>query len=144
MADGRTYGGRGSASDRCVRCLADLPKQAAYCPVCGAPQSEIQVLVEECEITLWRGYVSGEFVAVWFDGSRYLELARSPSFRWLRGRTVPRETKRLVARIEAIAEELEEKGWERDGQGRAWYARRFRREIVDESAAAARVSAVAR
>ena len=125
MAKGNTDTGQDHLRARCRVCQVELAKAAVYCHACGASQASESW--EECEVTWWRGYVVGEFVAVRSDGLG--EIARSRQFRWVRGGTSPSRKKRRVARIESLVRELESQGWERVGRSHAWYAYRFRREL---------------
>ncbi len=114
-------------SERCPACHAEIPGGASFCPECGASQTE--ELWEECEITWWRGYVSGEFVAVSIDTDPAEELARSKSFRWLRGSNAPPEKRRVASRLARLCQQLEGAGWEQHERDAAWYAYRFRRPL---------------
>ena len=108
---------------RCKSCGAELSPSESACTTCGAPQGD--TVWEECEIGYWRGYVSGEFIALSVAGPRTGEAVRSKRFRWLSGNAAPRERGRAVARLAELAKRLESEGWHRFDRGEDWYALRF-------------------
>jgi hypothetical protein len=125
----------------CPNCGGHLPQGARFCPRCGVPQRPIGTTLpagvalstpvdrwELCEIDWWRGYVTSEFYAtgVGADGTEY-EVARSRGFRWRRREPPPADHKGAHAAHDALRERLAQTGWEPIGEGRAWYAHRFRR-----------------
>ena len=88
---------------------------------------------EECEIRWWRGYVMSEFYAAVQDSDTVVGV--SPAFRW-KGSSAPEATDRTLQAYEALVTELARQGWEPHGNGAdgAWYATRFSRAVVRESA----------
>ena len=83
---------------------------------------------ETCRMRLWRGYVSWQLVA---EGTTAGTVALSPTFRARRARDaasrVPAENEAARRAVEALQTMLESHGWERVGDGDAWYEGRFRR-----------------
>ena len=84
---------------------------------------------ESCRVRLWRGYVSWQLVAE--NSTTASPIALSPTFRARRANDVPdpAPTENAAARraVEALQAMLESHGWERVGDGDAWYEGRFRR-----------------
>ena len=133
----------------CANCGRLLPAEARFCLTCGTPQTpKAEARAEDddesvssldsydsavCEISLWRGYVKAEFVAVVRDGAEVWEAARSPAFR-CRGRVPAEDDPRAVRAYEKLLEVLAEDGWEPVRGGRPWYAFRFRRRVDDVTA----------
>jgi hypothetical protein len=76
-----------------------------------------------CEIALWRGYVKAQFYARICGDDSVSAIATSPTFRCRSA--VPEETEQSVAALTALRDQLIGAGWEPNGRGAAWYARRF-------------------
>jgi ribosomal protein L40E len=114
----------------CASCNAELPADAHYCSKCGSSQNGDHELWDECAITWWRGYTTGEFVAVRFGSGTVEEIARSPSFRWLGGRAAPPERPRVASCLDNLFKQLTDLGWVRSESGGQWYDYRFRRRLI--------------
>lgn len=75
-----------------------------------------------CEVAFWPGYVRGQFYAR-IRGDEFSAIATSPLFR-CRSAT-PEQTEECHAALAALNDRLVAEGWQANGRGRAWYARRF-------------------
>src|SRR5580693_6923011 len=113
-----------AAPARCRDCGAQQPPEALYCQQCGSAQTE--GTWTECEITWWRGYAHGEFIAARFDGLVPIEVICSETVRWP-GSQAPEQKPRVVDALATLVAQLERDGWELLGQGDDWYAYRFGR-----------------
>lgn len=124
----------------CVNCGGDLPRNARFCPGCGAPRApgesppparrgRTAETVELCAIEWWRGYVRSDFCAIVIDtDGRQREIARSPRFSWWRSNPPPAHHAEARAAHDALVAELVERGWKSTGSdSHPWYAFRFRR-----------------
>jgi len=84
---------------------------------------------ETCRVGLWRGYVSWQLVAE--STTTASTVALSPTFRARRAKDTsspaPAENEAARRAVEALHAMLESHGWERVGDGDAWYEGRFRR-----------------
>ena len=84
---------------------------------------------ETCRLRPWRGYVSWQLVAE--SGTTARAIALSPMFRARRAKNVlspaPGENEAARRAVESLQAMLESHGWERVGDGDAWYEGRFRR-----------------
>jgi hypothetical protein len=100
------------------------PSVDAHEPAVPPPFPSREVV---CEVAFWRGYVSGQFYAHLRGDDRLSALATSPMFRCRSAS--PEETEERVAALAALHDLLVADGWEADGNGRAWYARRFTRHV---------------
>jgi hypothetical protein len=83
----------------------------------------------ECQIGYWRGYLYGEFTAVYRGEAPGSIAGHSDRFRW-RGRGVePPRTPATEARLAELCRTLENAGWERydSGEPGSWYELSFRR-----------------
>jgi hypothetical protein len=84
---------------------------------------------ETCQVRLWRGYVSWQLVAE--SSTTAGTIALSPAFRARRAKDAPSPApaENAAARqaVEELQAMLEAHGWERVGEGAAWYEGRFRR-----------------
>lgn len=88
----------------------------------AAPTGEVV-----CEVDFWRGYVKAQFYARVSGDDRLSAIATSPMFR-CRSAT-PEETEASRVALTALIDRLIAEGWEPNGRGRAWYARRFTNRI---------------
>lgn len=84
---------------------------------------------ETCRVRLWRGYVSWQLVAE--SSTTASTVALSPTFRARRAKDAPfpapAETEAARRAVEELQAMLASHGWERVGDGDAWYEGRFRR-----------------
>lgn len=112
---------------RCSHCNAPQRPRARYCAHCGTPQTE--EAWAECEITWWRGYADGEFIAARFDGLGLVPI--DVIIRWPDGHASPEEEPRVIRALAALATELESDGWERVGQGEDGHEYRLRRGVSE-------------
>lgn len=89
--------------------------------------SEDTPLWELCEIGPWRGYVSGEFIAV-VGGKPF---AKSRTFRWRGREQAPPDTAETRGRLRELLDALEADGWVPETRARdePWYRPRFRRAL---------------
>ncbi len=85
---------------------------------------------ETCRVRLWRGYVSWQLVAEnSATASRRRALPHVPGAprEGPRRPLAPTENDAARRAVEALQAMLESHGWERVGDGDAWYEGRFRR-----------------
>jgi hypothetical protein len=104
-----------------------LAPEALYCSACGESQTSVEWM--ECRIDHWRGYLYGEFIAIYQSEDSSSLVRRSGRFRWAgRSRELPR-TSAAEARLAELCRALELEGWERQGDGvpDSWYRISFRR-----------------
>jgi hypothetical protein len=81
----------------------------------------------ECRIALWRGYVTSLFYAtVATPEGEERVVATSPEFRWWKTLPPPEESSDVRNAHRALVEQLLADGWVSNGQGREWFALRFR------------------
>jgi hypothetical protein len=90
----------------------------------GATETSVDDL---CEITFWRGYVTGAFYArLVADSDPLTAVARSPSFHH-RGADLPERAGEALSAYEALRHALERAGWEHVRTGPIWFTDVFSR-----------------
>ena len=121
---------------RCAYCGAELPSEARFCVLCGAPvEAEpagpgpaASPPGQIARIQLWRGYLRSEFVVELDDPDldETVEI-RSRPFRWRRDAPPPEDRRDVREVYDDLVACLEGLGWEQVGQASPWYSQRFRR-----------------
>ena len=122
------------APESCSSCGAELPRDAAFCPGCGAAAAGTRGHEEVCEIVWWRGYVKSAFVAVTRGpDAATAEPLTSPFFR-SKGKDPPVRGGAAADAHAALLQQLLGEGWEPSTQGRLWFSQRFVRVHVGAQA----------
>jgi zinc-ribbon domain len=114
---------------RCSNCGATPPADARFCSRCGAPLGSEDAQLESCEIVLWRGYTSSEFIAVSVEDEI---LSRSRPFRWRKQAPPPEEEPYLSAHA-ALVESLVDEGWAVCDEPGDWYELSLTRPLDEAS-----------
>ena len=99
--------------------------------------AESTVSPDSCQIIWWRGYLRSRFVAEAWDETDgiWTLIAESTSFSWRSGEPPPKSPSARAAYSELV-QLLDDRGWEPDGSGDAWFEMRFRHAADSTSHAA--------
>jgi hypothetical protein len=84
-----------------------------------SPREDTEVLVESCQIRLWRGYFSYQLYAASGSGDVDRALALSPYFR-VKDPQAPGAA--ATAALREVLDQLEAEGWTVASEGQRWYS----------------------
>lgn len=85
----------------------------------ASPEEDTEVVVESCQIRLWRGYFRYQLYVALGRSDINRAFALSPYFR-LKDEDAPGA--KAMAALRELLDELEAKGWTVTDEGRRWYA----------------------